>query len=132
MDRTSSYGTNAVIFHYPYFSIRFFECFGPLLLLVITTHIFATPFRRPWWLAVISSVWVMFCLVLAFLLYMGESANFWNPHVISPIGLVYIIAGGWFISGMALIWVPEILRRLIHRLTSDKTAFCRGGFSRRR
>ena len=59
-----------MVFRYPFFDPMFFAWFSPLLICVITTHCFAKPRLRPWWLAVISSSWLIFCLILAYLVFM--------------------------------------------------------------
>src|SRR5690606_37609252 len=102
------------VFRYPYFDPWFLAWFSPLLICVITIHCFAKPRLRPWWLAVISSLWVMFCLIFAFLLAMRPSANFMNPTHFSPGQYVLTFAGGWLFSGFLIIWGSELARRLAH------------------
>lgn len=112
-----------MVFLYPYFDSHFFLCFSPLLLFVVTTHSFAKPKLRPRWLAIISCVWLMFCLVLGFLLGMGAYAGFMNPTVMSPEEYVNRTAGGWLFSGFLLIWMPEVVRRLCRRRLARQRGF---------
>ena len=90
----------------------FFAWFSPLLICVITTHCFAKPRLRPWWLAVISSSWLIFCLILAYLVFVGAQATSMNPTEYSPYQYVVVFAGGWLFSGLICIWAPEFVRRL--------------------
>ena len=120
-----------MVFRYPYFDPSFFAWFSPLLVGVITTHCFAKPRLRPWWLAVISSVWVIVCLIFGFLLWVGVSARFMNPTELSPEQIVLIFAGGWLFSGLVCIWAPEALRRLAEspgNQTLQRTGAARRGF----
>ena len=112
-----------MVFLYPYFDRHFFLLFSLLLPFVVTTHSFARPRFRPWWLAIISGVWLMFCIILAFLLAMSASVNFENPTVMSPDELVDRIAGGWLFSGFFLIWMPEVVRRLYTRRLARRRGF---------
>jgi hypothetical protein len=103
-----------MVFRYPYIDPWFFAWFSPLLICAVTTHCFAKPRLRPWWLAILSSLWVMFCLIFGFVLLMGAWSNSMNPSVLSPDEYVVIFAGGWLFSGFVIIWTPEAARRLAH------------------
>jgi len=89
-------------FLYPFFDPKFFLFFSPLLVFCVTTNCFAKPQFRPWWFAIFSTLWLIFCLPLGGALLIGEMVMYAQgadgPDAVTS------VAGGWLFSGLFIIW----------------------------
>ncbi len=104
-----------MIFLSPYYHELFWMVFAPFILGVMINQLFAKPLLRSWWLVLMTIVWFGVCACLCLVLWYGGSARFMDPYTVPPFEMAVRISGGWLLSGLVILWGPELFRRWIQR-----------------